>query len=190
MPTKKYIVDLSPDEREQLQQLIRRGKTSARKLTRARILLKATDGCTDEEIVAALNIGVSTVERIRKRFVEAGLDAINERPRPGKRPKLGAKAEARLIAEACSKAPDGRQRWTLQLLADRVVQLKLVDSCSYELVRRTLKKTSSSPGSNSNGASEKLIQNLSPVWKMFWICTQSRTTRLARKSTSMKPASS
>ena len=146
MPKKKYIVDLNTDEREQLQLLIRRGKTSARKLTRARILIKAADGCTDDEIVAALNVGVATVERTRKRFVEAGMDAVNERPRPGKKPKLGPRAQARLIAEACSKAPDGRQRWTLQLLADRVVQLKLADSCSYELVRRALKKTDSSPG--------------------------------------------
>lgn len=146
MPKKKYIVDLSTDEREQLQLLIRRGKTSARKLTRARILLKASEGFTDDEIVAALYVGVATVERIRKRFVESGLDAIKERSRPGKKPKLDGKAQARLIAEACSKAPEGRQRWTLQLLADRVVQLKLADSCSYELVRRTLKKTSSSPG--------------------------------------------
>jgi transposase len=146
MPKKKYIIDLSTDERQQLQQLIRRGKTSARKLTRARVLLKAAEGFTDEEIVSALNVGIATVERIRKRFVETGLDAINERPRPGKKPKLDPKAQARLIAEACSKAPDGRKHWTLQLLADRVVQLKLADSCSYELVRRALKKTSSSPG--------------------------------------------
>ena len=146
MPKKKYIVDLSTDEREQLQLLIRRGKTSARKLTRARILLKASEGFTDDEIVAALHVGVATVERIRKRFVESGLDAIKERSRPGKKPKLDGKAQARLIAEACSKAPEGRQRWTLQLLADRVVQLKLADSCSYELVRRMLKKTGSSPG--------------------------------------------
>jgi transposase len=146
MPKKNYVVDLSTDERQQLQSLIRRGKTSARKLTRVRILLKASDGFTDEEIVAALNVGVATVERIRKRFVESGLDAINERPRPGKKPKLDRKAQARLIAEACSKAPDGRKHWTLNLLADRVVQLKLADSCSYELVRRALKKTSSSPG--------------------------------------------
>lgn len=146
MPKKKYIIDLSADERDQLQLLIRRGKTSSRKLTRARILLKASDGCTDDEIVAALQVGVATVERIRKRFVESGLDAINERPRPGKKPKLNSKAQARLIAEACSKAPDGRKHWTLQLLADRVVQLKLADSCSYETVRRVLKKTSSSPG--------------------------------------------
>ena len=146
MPKKKYIIDLTADEREQLQLMIRRGKTSSRKLTRTRILLKASDGFTDLEIVAALNVGVATVERIRKRFVESGLGAINERPRPGKKPKLDRKAQARLIAEACSKAPDGRKHWTLQLLADRVVELKLADSCSYELVRRALKKTNSSPG--------------------------------------------
>jgi len=146
MPKKKYLIDLSVDEREQLQLLIRRGKTSARKLTRARILLKAADGFTDDEIVAALQVGVATVERIRKRFVEAGLDAINEKPRPGNKPRLDGKAQARLIAEACSQAPDGRRRWTLKLLADRAVELKLADSCSYELVRRTLKKTNSSPG--------------------------------------------
>lgn len=146
MPKKKYLVDLSADEREQLQLLIRRGKTSARKLTRARVLLKAADGATDEEIVAALNVGIATVERIRKRFVEVGLEAINEKPRPGKKPKLDNKAQARLIAEACSQAPEGRQRWTLQLLADRLVELKLADSCSYETIRRTLKKTSSSLG--------------------------------------------
>jgi transposase len=140
MPKKKYIIDLSADEREQLQQLIRRGKTSTRKLTRARILLKASDGFTGEEIVAALHVGVATVERIRKRFVESGVDAIKERPRLGNKPKLDRKAQARLIAEACSKAPEGRQRWALQLLADRVVQLNLADSCSYELVRRALKK--------------------------------------------------
>ncbi len=146
MPQKKYIIDLSADERDQLQLMIRRGKTSSRKLTRARILLKASDGFTDLEIVSALNVGIATVERIRKRFVEVGLDAINERPRPGNKPKLDPKAQARLIAEACSKAPDGRKHWTLQLLADRVVELKLTDSCSYELVRRVLKKTNSSPG--------------------------------------------
>jgi|SRR6185503_5527211 len=146
MPKKKYIIDLSADEREQLQLMIRRGKSSSRKLTRARILLKASDGFTDSEIVSALNVGVATVERIRRRFVEAGLDALNERSRPGNKPKLDRKAQARLIAEACSKAPDGRKHWTLQLLADRVVELKLADSCSYELVRRVLKETNSSPG--------------------------------------------
>jgi transposase len=146
MPKKKYLVKLSAEERHELQQLIRRGKTSARKITRARILLKAADGSTDDEIVAALGVGIATVERVRKRFEAHRLDGLNDRPRPGKKPKLDAKAEARLIAEACSKAPEGRESWTLQLLADRVVELKLADSYSYEAVRRVLKKTNSSRG--------------------------------------------
>lgn len=115
-------------------------------MTRARILLKASSGCTDQEIVRALSVGVATVERTRQRFVESGLGALNECPRPGKRPKLDSRAEARLIAEACSAAPDGQKRWTLQLLADRVVELQLADSYSYEAARRVLKKTNSSRG--------------------------------------------
>ena len=155
MSKKKYLVQLSAEERQELQRLIRRGQTSARKITRARVLLKAADGCTDDEIVAALGVGVATVERVRKRFEARRLDGLNDRPRPGKKPKLDAKAEARLIAEACSQAPEGRESWTLQLLADRVVELQLADSYSYEAVRRVLKKTNSSPGSNSNGVSRK-----------------------------------
>ena|SRR5262245_59467410 len=146
MAKKKYIVDLSEAEQEELQQLIRRGKHSSRRVTRARILLKAADRATDEQIVTALGVGLATVERTRKRFVECGLRALDEKPRPGARPKLDAKAEARLIAEACSAAPEGRQRWTLQLLADRVVELKLAESYSYEAARRVLKKTNSSRG--------------------------------------------
>jgi transposase len=146
MAKKKYHVTLSPDEREELEHLIRRGKASARKLTRARILLKAAVQQTDNEIAQALGVGLATVERTRQRFVECGLAVLSERPRPGKAPKLDAKAEARLVAEACSPAPDGRERWTLQLLADRVVTLELTQAYSDESVRRVLKKTNSSPG--------------------------------------------
>jgi transposase len=141
---KKYLVDLSDAEQEELQELIRRGKHSSRRVTRARMLLKAAAGCTDEEIVAALGVGLATVERTRKRFVERSLGALDEKPRPGAKPKLDAKAEARLIAEACSAAPEGQEHWTLQLLADRVVELKLAESYSYEAVRRVLKKMNSS----------------------------------------------
>src|SRR4030095_1325374 len=141
MPKKKYRVDLNADEREHLEQLLRRGRHATRQVTRARILLKAADGGTDEAIAQALHVGRITVERIRQRFVEGGLEALRDRPRPGKKPKLNAKGEARLIAEACTVAPDGRQRWTLGLLADRVVELKLAESYSYEAVRRVLKKT-------------------------------------------------
>jgi len=146
MPKKKYLVTLSDAERTQLEQLLRSGKAATRKVTRARILLKASEGWQDSRIAEALSTGRATVERTRQRFVEENLAALDERPRPGNKPKLDAKAEARLIAEACSAAPEGRERWTLQLLADRVVQLQLADSYSYEAVRRVLKKTNSSRG--------------------------------------------
>jgi transposase len=146
MPKKKYIVALTDAEREQLEQLLRSGKHATRKITRARILLKAAAGCRDEEIVEALGVGRVTVERVRQRFVERGLDALNDGPRPGKKPKLDAKGEARLIAEACSKAPEGREHWTLQLLSDRVVALGLTESYTAESVRKVLKKTKSSRG--------------------------------------------
>ncbi len=141
MPKKKYLVTLTDDERTQLEQLLRGGHAATRKVTRARILLKASDGWADQRIAEALSIGRATVERTRQRFVEENLAALDERPRPGNKPKLDAKAQARLIAEACSNAPEGRERWTLQLLADRVVQLQLTESYSYEAVRRVLKKT-------------------------------------------------
>ncbi len=146
MPKKKYLVTLTDDERTQLQQLLRGGKAATRKVTRARILLKAADGWQDQRIAEALSVGRATVERTRQRFVEENLAALDERPCPGNKPKLDSRAEARLIAEACSAAPEGRERWTLSLLADRVVQLKLAESYSYEAVRRVLKKTLSSRG--------------------------------------------
>ena len=154
MPTIKYLVDLTADERDQLLQLTRRGKPSARKVTRARILLKAAEGLPDDRIARELRTGLATVGRIRKRFVEHGLDsALNERPRPGPRRKLDGKQEARLIAEACSPAPAGHARWTLRLLAERVVALEMVDAFSHEAVRQILKKTNSSPGKNRSGVS-------------------------------------
>jgi len=146
MPTKKYLVTLRDDEREQLDHLLHGGKHATRKVIRARILLKAAEGWEDSAIAAALAVGRATVERTRQRFVEEGLAALEERPRPGTQPKLDAQAEARLIAEACSTAPEGHQRWTLHLLADRVVALGLAASYSYESVRRVLKKRSSSRG--------------------------------------------
>jgi transposase len=146
MPKKTYLVTLEDDEREQLAHLLHHGTHATRKVTRARILLKAAEGWQDSAIAAALAVGRATVERLRQRFVAEGLGALEERPRPGTPPKLDAKAQARLIAEACSAAPEGRQRWTLHLLADRVVTLGLAESYSYESVRRVLKKRSSSRG--------------------------------------------
>lgn len=143
MPAKIYSVELDADERETLLRLTRTGTLSARKMKRAQILLKADEDWKDKDIIAALNTSRSTVERTRKRFVEGGLDkALNEDPRPGQRTKLDGRGEARLIALACSEAPAGRVRWTLRLLADKLVELGVVESISHEAVRRTLKKTS------------------------------------------------
>lgn len=156
MPANKYVVKLLPEQKRELLGIIRRGKSSARKMTRARILLKADDRLGDERIAEMLHVGSSTVGRLRQRFVQEDLDsALNERPRPGGRRKFSGKQEAHLIATACSEAPEGRARWTLRLLADKAVELGFVQSCSYEAIRKVLKKTKSSPGKRSSGASQK-----------------------------------
>ena len=147
---KMYRVTLTADERQGLQEMIAAGKAAAQKLAHARILLKADaapDGpaWTDEQIAAAVEVSIATVERVRQRFVEQGLEAALVRKpqdRPSRQPKLDGRAEARLIALACSKPPEGRTEWTMQLLADKLVELEVVDSVSDETVRRTLKKTS------------------------------------------------
>lgn len=145
--SKLYVVDLTDEERTGLRDLVRKGRLSARKLTRAHILLRADEGVVDTAIAEALHVHVATVERTRRRFVEGGVEwALSERPRPGKARKLDVKQEAHLIALACSKPPEGRNRWTLRLLADRLVKLEIIESISYETVRRTLKGGASSPG--------------------------------------------
>ncbi len=150
MPHKKYLVTLTSEERDRLAKLTTAGKASARTLTRARILLKAdqADGgpaWQDADIARALDCGLRTVERVRQRFVERGLDdalAHKEQQTPRRQRVLDGAAEARLIALACSHPPDGRAGWTLRLLADRLVELEVVESISRETVRRALKKTS------------------------------------------------
>jgi transposase len=141
MPKQKYIVDLSADERATLEHMLRSGKTGARKLTRARILLKAADGLSDDAIAAALDVGTATVVRTRQRFVEASLGALDELPRPGAQRKLTDQQEAHLIAMACTPAPEGQARWTLRLLADKVVECGFVPSIARETIRQVLKKT-------------------------------------------------
>ena len=144
---KRYLVTLTAEERVHLLRLTKQGKVAARKLTRAHVLLQADAGVADKAIAAALHIGIATVERVRKRFVEEGLDAaLSGRPRPGGRRRLDGKQEAFLIALACSTPPEGRQSWTMQLLADRLVAVQVVEAISDETVRRTLKKTRSSRG--------------------------------------------
>jgi transposase len=141
MSKKRYSIDLTEDEREQLLALTRKGKVSTRKATRTRILLKADQGWTDEQIVAALDTSLSTVERTRKRFVEGGLPkALNDDPRPGAKRKLDGRGEAHLLALTCSEPPDDHDHWTLRLLGERLVELGVVDSISHEAVRQTLKK--------------------------------------------------
>ena len=143
----KYQVVLTPGERSTLNTLTSKGQLSPRKLKRAQILMAADKGQSDGAIATVLGVGLSTVHRIRQKFIEGGLKfALNERPRVGGAKKLDSKGEALLIATACSEPPDGRCRWTLQLLADRMVQLKVVDSLSDETVRRTLQKNSSNLG--------------------------------------------
>ncbi len=148
-PNKRYVVRLDAEERERLRRLASVGKAAARKLTRARILLQADEsgegpGWTDERIAEGLGVSVRTIEHVRRELVEEGLEAALERHRPRRvyERRLDGAREAKLVAVCCSKPPDGRKRWTLRLLADRLVQLKVVDSISYETVRRTLQKTS------------------------------------------------
>lgn len=151
---KRYKVTLTAEERSSLQELIATGKAAAKKLTHARILLKADaapggPAWTDARIAEALEVNPRTVERLRQRFVEQGLDAAlarKKQDRPSRPRTLDGKAEARLIAVACSQPPQGRVRWTLRLLADKLVELAVVDTVSTETIRRTLKKTSSSRG--------------------------------------------
>jgi transposase len=147
----KYIVRLTDDERQSLQRLLSGKRIAADRSLRARILLMADlegDACSDSEIAETLNIGLSTIHRLRQRLVEEGLEAaLSRRPMSSKRPtKLDGAQEARLIAIACSPAPEGRVRWTLRLLAAKLVELEVVESIGREAVRQTLKKTRSSLG--------------------------------------------
>jgi transposase len=143
MPAKKYVVKLDPSERELLLEMTRKGEIGARKMKRAQILLKADEGWKDADIIEALDTSRSTVERTRKRLVEGGLDkALNEDPRPGQRTRLDGRAEAHLVALACSDAPGGREHWPLRLLADKLVELGVVEKISHETVRQVLKKMS------------------------------------------------
>ena len=146
--TKKYRVTLSTAERDELTALIRKGKADARKLAPARVLLQVDESAagecgTDEQVARSLNLSTRTIERVRERFVEPGLSAAL-RPKPSNRRyerALDGAQEARLIALACSAPPEGKSRWTLRLLAEQAVELKIVDTVSHESVRQALKKT-------------------------------------------------
>jgi transposase len=151
---KKYVVELTSEERKQLEELIKKGKVAGYKIRHAQMLLKADQGkegpgWPDKQIADAFGAHQTTVESLRKRLVEQGLDAALQRKKqacPSRERKLDGDGEARLIALACSEPPEGRNEWTLRLLADRLVELSVVESISHMTVSRTLKKTSSSPG--------------------------------------------
>lgn len=149
-------VELTVDEFDHIVEITTRGKHSARVIARARILSKLNQGFNHEETARAVDLTSSTVRQIHRRYSEGGLgNALNERPRPGKAPKLDAKQAAHITAIACSDAPAGHSHWTLRLLAGKVVELEYADSFSYEGVRALLKKTNSSLGKSASGASRK-----------------------------------
>lgn len=172
--TKKYIVSLTLSERQMLEQLTNKGKTSAYRINHARILLKAdtnqeNGGWIDEAISKALDISVATIERVRRLFVEQGIEAALSRQSSSnsKSGKVDGEIEAHLIAIVCSQPPEGQARWTLRLLAEQMVQLNYVDSISHETVRQVLKKTNSNLGSTNPGSSlHKEMRNLFTTWKM------------------------
>jgi transposase len=157
---KKYLVELSEQERVYLHKLISSGSAPARKLNRARILLKTDIGnhaeaqaLSDRQIAQMLDTSIATVQRARERFYEGGLQAALERSKPDRvyKRSLEGRAEAHLIALACSEPPRGRDRWSLRLLADKAVELGFIESISHETVRKTLKKTNLSLTSSSSG---------------------------------------
>ena len=153
MSDKKYTVTLTDEERKALEGLVSKGKSPARKLTHARILLKADcseggPGWIDAAISEALDVSPSTIGRVRELFVEEGFEAALDRHKPRRTysHKVDGEQEAHLVALSCNKPPEGHARWTLRLLADKMVELEYVNSVSHETIRKVLKKTKSSPG--------------------------------------------
>lgn len=170
---KRYVVTLNPDERKELEAMTTSGKSSRNKVVKAFILLKADEGeqgeaWTDQRIADAYHISVSTVEQTRERFVEQGMeDALNRRPSSrAYRRKIEGEEEAHLIALACSTPPEGRSVWTMQLLADRMVELNYVDSVSDETVRQVLNRNELKPWQKKSGVSRpSKMRPSSAKWK-------------------------
>lgn len=152
---KQHLVTLTAAERQQLEDLTRKGTAPARAIRRARTLLLVAEGRSDAVVAAAVGCCVATVENLRRRWSRDGLAALEDRPRPGAARILDGASEAFLVATACSAPPAGRAVWTMQLLADQLVTAGIVAAISDETVRRTLKKTCSSPGSDGSGASPR-----------------------------------
>jgi transposase len=154
MPARKYVVSLSKAERESLCELIANEAPRCRRVKHAKILLESDRGRSAAKVANWVGVGHSTVERTRQRYAEGGLEAaLNDKPRPGGVPKLDGKQQAFVIALACSETPNGQDHWTMQLLADKLVALGVVEKpVSHDTVRRVLKKTNSNHGSKNNGA--------------------------------------
>lgn len=173
--SKKYIVRLSSDERVELEELVKKGKVAAYKRLHAQILLKAdisegSPGWTDTRIQEAFNVTIRTIERLRKRLVEQGLEtALNRAKRSRvKSTKLDGEQEAHLVALTCSEAPEGQARWSLRLLADKMVELDYIDTISHETVRQALKKMKLNLGKRKNGVFlRKQTLNLFVLWKIL-----------------------
>jgi DNA-binding transcriptional ArsR family regulator len=185
---KKFTVTLTGTERDGLRKLIGAGTAPARKLTHARILLEADQspqgpGWTDERIAEAVQVSQPTISRVRKQYVEEGLEAASNRRAPNREyhRKLDGEAEARLIALTCSEPPEGRAHRSLRLLADKVVESEIAPEVSYQTVGRILKKTNSNRGRRSNGASRRR-RTRSPCtgWRMYWGCTPAPSTLATR----------
>ena len=158
MSRKKFRVKLSQAQREELEILTSKGTIKVRKYKHARVLLLADEahpdgGKTDDEIAKSIDVSAATVQRVRKRFVEEGLEsALNDKARSGRPPVFSGAQRAQITALACSDPPEGHARWSLRLLADKLVELEIVQSISHEAVREVLKKTNCSPISSDNGA--------------------------------------
>jgi len=193
----KYVVRLSCAERKQVEHLVAQGRVAKATRQRAQVLLRADageagPGATDEQIAELVGVSLSTVHRTRQRLVEEGLEATLQRQPAANRQyrKLDGAQEAQLVVLACSAPPAGRVSWTMQLLADRLIELKVVDAIGPETVRTTLKKTLSNRGARSNGCCRPhKMPTLSVRWKMSWKSTNARTIRGVRSSASTSKAS-
>jgi len=185
----QYPVRLSGEQREQLTDITRNGHAPAKKIRHAQVLLlsdrhRPGGPMTRTQIADMLSMHVNTIDRVRKRFVLEGEEpALNRKPRetPPIQPKLDGRGEAHLVALCCSPPPAGRTRWTLQLLADELVDRKIVTSISAETVRKHLKKTNYSRGASNHGASRNAMRRVSsPKWKTSWMSTPPSTRMISR----------
>src|SRR6202790_4569147 len=187
----RYRVELSQAEHDELTAMLSKGKRAARKLKRAQILLAADSGCSDEEIARTVAVGGSTVYRTKRRFVEGNLErALSEDPRPGAERKLTGKEEALLVATACANPPEGRARWTLELLADAMVKLTGHESLSGETVRRRLAENGLKPWRKDMWCIPGSTANMSPAWKTCSTSMPKRPIPSGRWSASTRARSS